>query len=74
MYDFSELRTLSAFITAAAEADLFVILRIGPYVCSESVAPHHYLLAEPCKFFFNNKKKLLFLFVIRKLGLQQNAL
>ena len=34
-YDFSGNKNLSAFVEAAAEAGLFVTLRIGPFVASE---------------------------------------
>ncbi len=36
VYDFSTgRRNLTAFLQAAADANLFVVLRIGPYVCAE---------------------------------------
>ena len=37
----TEHRNLSGFIQAAADAGMFVNLRIGPYVCAESVEPPH---------------------------------
>ena len=34
-YDFSGRLNLTLFLQTAAELDLYVILRIGPYICAE---------------------------------------
>jgi beta-galactosidase len=49
VYDFAGQNDLAAFIKAAQEEDLYVILRVGPYVCAEwdlgGLPP--WLLADP---------------------------
>lgn len=35
VYDWNEIADLEQFIRIAAEEDLFVILRPGPYICAE---------------------------------------